>query len=66
MWNVFFLMESVGVTSGVLVFWISFDEDFDEWKLDVCPVDQNGIGSGEIWSDDVKVALKVDSTGGGG
>jgi hypothetical protein len=67
MWNVFFSMKSVVVTSGVLVFWISVDEDCVEWRLDVCPVDRNGIGSDEIWSDDVKVAMKVEiSTGGRG
>jgi hypothetical protein len=48
MWNVFFSMKSVVVTSGVLVFWISVDEDCDEWRLVVCPVDGSQSGGDEI------------------
>ena len=59
MWNVSFWMMSVVSTSGVPVFWISVDEDCDGWKVDVCPVDGSQSGGGEIWSDDVRVEMKV-------
>ena len=60
MWNVSFLMMNVVETSGALVFWISVDEDCDGWRVDVCPVDGSQSGGDEIWSDDVRVDMKVE------
>ena len=60
MWNVSFLMMNVVETSGALVFWITVDEDCDGWRVDVCPVDESQSGGDEIWSDNVRVDMKVE------
>ena len=45
----------MGEMSGVFVVWISVDGGCDEWRLDVCPDDDDGI-----WSDVVAVEVTVE------